>query len=78
MIIIVRKEYASKNKINAISPVHFGGLPCDMKSLKKIADKHRATVYEDAAHAFGATFSDGSKVGSCKYSDIAHAIDTPS
>lgn len=60
----------SKNKINAISPVHFGGLPCDMKSLKKIADKHRAIVYEDAAHAFGATFSDGSKVGSCKYSDM--------
>ena len=60
----------SKNKINAISPVHFGGLPCDMKRLKKIADRYKATIYEDAAHALGATFSNGSKVGSCKYSDM--------
>jgi len=60
----------SKKKINAIAPVHFGGLPCDMKRLKKIADKYKAIIYEDAAHAFGATFPDGSKVGSCKYSDM--------
>jgi UDP-4-amino-4,6-dideoxy-N-acetyl-beta-L-altrosamine transaminase len=64
------RRICSKNKINAISPVHFGGLPCDMKRLKKIADKHGALVYEDAAHAFGATFPDGSKVGSCKHSDM--------
>ena len=46
----------SKKKVDAISPVHFGGLPCDMKRLKKIADKYKAIIYEDAAHAFGATF----------------------
>jgi len=63
-------KICSKHKIDAISPVHFGGLPCDMKQLKKIADKHGATIYEDAAHAFGANLSDGSKVGSCKYSDM--------
>ena len=63
-------KICSKNKIDAISPVHFGGLPCDMKKLKQIADKYGATIYEDAAHAFGAKFSDGSRVGSCKYSDM--------
>ena len=25
-----------KKKINSISPVHFGGLPCDMKSINKL------------------------------------------
>jgi len=63
-------KICSKKKINAIAPVHFGGLPCDMKRLKKIADKYKAIIYEDAAHAFGATFSDGYKVGSCRYSDM--------
>ena len=60
----------SNKKVNAISPVHFGGLPCDMIKIKKIANKHNAIIYEDAAHAFGANFPDGSKVGSCKYSDM--------
>ena len=59
-----------KNKIHAISPVHFGGLPCDMQKIKKIAKKIGAIIYEDAAHAFGARYLDGSKVGSCKYSDM--------
>ena len=64
------KEVISKNKIHAIAPVHFGGLPCDMKKIKEIANKINAVTYEDAAHAFGASFQDGSKVGSCKYSDM--------
>ena len=59
-----------ENKVHAIAPVHFGGLPCDVKKIKEIADKVGAIIYEDAAHAFGASFSDGSKVGSCKYSDM--------
>ena len=59
-----------KNKVHAIAPVHFGGLPCDVKKIKEIADKVGAIIYEDAAHAFGASFPDGSKVGSCKYSDM--------
>ena len=64
------KKVISKKKIHAIAPVHFGGLPCDMYNIKKIANKIGATVYEDAAHAFGASFPDGTKVGSCKYSDM--------
>ena len=42
----------------------------DVKKIKEIADKVGAIIYEDAAHAFGASFPDGSKVGSCKYSDM--------
>ena len=64
------KEAISKNEIQAIAPVHFGGLPCDMKKIREIANKVNAVIYEDAAHAFGASFQDGSKVGSCKYSDM--------
>ena len=64
------KKIISQKKIHAIAPVHFGGLPCDMKKIKEIADEVGAIIYEDAAHAFGASFPDGSKVGSCKYSDM--------
>jgi len=64
------KRIVSKSKVHAIAPVHFGGLPCDMPKLKKVADDIGAIIYEDAAHAFGASFPDGSKVGSCKYSDM--------
>ena len=53
-----------------IIPVHYSGLSCDMKSIKKIADKNRMLVIEDAAHALGAKYEDGSMVGSCKYSDM--------
>ena len=56
--------------MHAIAPVHFGGLPCDMKKIKKIGSKIGAIIYEDAAHAFGAKYKDGSMVGSCKYSDM--------
>ncbi len=58
------------DNIKIISPVHFSGLPCDMKEIKRIADKHKITVIEDAAHALGAKYKDGSMVGNCKYSDM--------
>ena len=64
------KKVVAKNKVHAIAPVHFGGLPCDMLKIKKVADDIGAVIYEDAAHAFGASFPDGSKVGSCKYSNM--------
>jgi dTDP-4-amino-4,6-dideoxygalactose transaminase len=39
------------------------------KLKEKIANKN-IHVIEDAAHAFGARYDDGSKVGSCDYSDM--------
>lgn len=52
-----------------IIPVHFAGQSCDMEKIKAIADKHNLFIVEDAAHAIGSEYK-GSKVGSCKYSDI--------
>ena len=52
----------------AVVPVHFAGLPCDMPAIKSLADKAGATVIEDAAHALGATYPDGRRVGCCSHS----------
>jgi dTDP-4-amino-4,6-dideoxygalactose transaminase len=40
-------------RTTAIMPVHLFGIPCDVKMIKKIADKHDLKVIYDAAHAFG-------------------------
>lgn len=62
-----------KNKITkrtkAVIPVHFAGHPCDMKQIKDIAKEHKLSIIEDACHALGAEYR-GSKIGSCKYSDM--------
>lgn len=52
----------------AVVPVHFAGLPCDMPAIKSLADKAGAAVIEDAAHALGATYPDGRRVGCCSHS----------
>ncbi len=67
---LVEKECKRLGNVKAIIPVHFGGLPCDMEGIQKVAKKYNAVVIEDAAHALGAKFEDGTSVGSCKYSDI--------
>ncbi len=54
----------------AVIPVHFAGLPCDMPTIKFLADQKGVTVIEDAAHALGASYPDGSKVGSCVHSHM--------
>src|SRR3989344_4501348 len=58
------------NKIKAIVPVHFAGQPCVMEKIKKIADKHKLLVIEDASHALGSRYKN-SKIGECQYSDMA-------
>lgn len=54
----------------AVIPVHFGGLPCDMEAITRIARARGAMVIEDAAHALGARQADGTPVGSCTQSDM--------
>lgn len=63
------KEKITENT-RLIIPVHFAGQPCEMKSIFKIAKKNNIFVIEDAAHAIGSKHEDGSKIGSCKYSDL--------
>ena len=43
-------------KTKAIVVVHYGGLPCDMDEIKKIAKKYKIPIIEDAAHALGAKY----------------------
>lgn len=60
-------------KTKAIIAVHYSGLPCDMDSIKTIADKYNLKVVEDAAHALGAEYTINGKwhkVGSCSHSDM--------
>lgn len=57
-------------KVSAVIPVHFAGLPCDMKTIYDSCSRRGVRIIEDAAHALGASYDDGSHVGSCKYSDL--------
>lgn len=66
----VREEVNSNDNVAAVIPVHFGGLPCDMEALSEFTRSKKVPLIEDAAHALGATYKCGSKVGSCKYSDM--------
>lgn len=64
------RRCSSSKKISAIIPVHFAGSPCDMARIREIADACGAVVIEDACHALGATYEDGSRVGNCRFSGM--------
>lgn len=66
----LRKVLVKTGDVKAVLPVHFGGLPCDMRSIAAIAVPAGVGIIEDAAHALGAKYRCGAKVGSCKYSDF--------
>ena len=63
-------EKLINKKTKAIAPIHFAGQPSDLAKIKKIAKKYRLLVIEDACHALGAKYQ-GSKIGDCRYSDLA-------
>lgn len=50
-------------KTKAVIVVHFGGLAADVEALRRALPKG-VVIVEDAAHAFGARFGDGTSVGS--------------
>jgi dTDP-4-amino-4,6-dideoxygalactose transaminase len=43
-------------RTRAIMPVHFAGLPVNMRRLYELAAQHRLRVVEDAAHAIGSRY----------------------
>lgn len=47
----IKKNITKKTK--AIIPVHFAGMPCDMKKITDIAKKNNLKIIEDCAHAIG-------------------------
>lgn len=59
-----------KNSPKALIVVHLSGLPCNLKEINKLAKYYKFKIIEDASHAFGSTYN-GSKIGSCEYSDLA-------
>lgn len=64
----LKRVLDAHTNVRAVIPVHFAGLPCDMVSIKQHADQACAVVIEDAAHALGASYPDGTRVGACSHS----------
>lgn len=56
-------EEAITSRTRAIVAVDYAGVPADLDSLRKIADKHNLYLIEDAAHSFGSIYK-GKPVGS--------------
>ena len=52
-----------------IIPVHFTGLPADMRAIYELSKTYKFSIIEDASHAIGASYLEN-KVGSCQFSDI--------
>jgi dTDP-4-amino-4,6-dideoxygalactose transaminase len=48
---------AVTDRTKALLVLHYGGHPCDMDSIRAIAERHGVAVIEDAAHAPGATWN---------------------
>ena len=64
------KNTSKKKRPSILVVVHLGGLSCDMIKIKKLSQKYKFKIIEDASHAIGSK-QKNVPVGSCKYSDIA-------
>lgn len=53
-----------------IVPVHFAGIPVDMRGLDQLVHQPSTVVIEDAAQAFGSLYPDGQRVGCCAWSQM--------
>jgi len=61
-------------RTRAILPVHFAGLPSDMKAIWSLARRHALFVVEDAAHAAGTRYF-GRRIGSLSTSEAQDCSD---
>ena len=68
---ILDQSLKKEKNIGVVVPVHFGGLAANSKKIFNISKNRGLNIVEDAAHAFGAKYECGAKVGSCKYSDLS-------
>lgn len=57
----IQRRISRRTKV--ILPVHYGGNPCDMAAIHRLAGQHRLRVVEDAAHAIGSAYQ-GRPIGS--------------
>ena len=56
----VARRITSRTK--AIMPIHYGGAPCEIEPLARVASDHKILLIEDAAESIGASV-DGRSVG---------------
>jgi len=58
-------EAVLDESVRAVVPVHFAGQPCDMAGIAQLLQQRcpAATLIEDACHAIGGVYADGSLVG---------------
>lgn len=66
-MLIKAKELNRLPKV--VVAVHLSGRPVDLERIAKLKAEYGFYLIEDAAHALGAIYH-GSRIGSCKYSDI--------
>ena len=68
--LLLNLEEPSSQGKTIITPIHFAGVPVNMSKISSMIKQLNTVVIEDAAHAIGSCYSDGSKVGSCNWSDM--------
>lgn len=50
-------------------PVDFSGQSCDMRAIRKLADRYGFHIIEDASHAIGGGYLD-EPIGNCRFADV--------
>lgn len=60
---------SSKGK-TVIAPVHFSGIAVDIQKIDGAISDPETVIIEDAAHALGSCYADGTKIGSCQWSQM--------
>ncbi len=59
-----KAEALISDRTKAIIPLHFAGIPCDLRAVYELARRHGIRVIEDACHAFGTVAEGERKIGS--------------
>lgn len=59
---VERLRPGARDRIRALLPVHFAGLPCDLTALGRLADANGWALVDDAAHALPAVHA-GRRIG---------------
>lgn len=72
-VVALEEKLIKARKLNklpkVIIPVHLSGQPCEMETIKKLANEYGFKIIEDASHAIGGRYKN-QPIGNCKYSDI--------
>ena len=70
----VQDHGGGEAKLRAVLPVHYGGNPADLPSIRALAEGAGAVVVEDACHGLGTAMDFGSgreQIGDCTHSAMS-------